>query len=108
MIPRRAIERALEHGWDDTNHAFATDGVADTDFCMRVGSWCYDFRTVALDPTFWQSLLPICECHCGKDGHAIRSINCPRTNWKNRARDFYDLILTGGDTQAFWDELLGK
>ena len=26
--------------------------------------------------------------------------------WKVAAKVFYDLILTGGDTKAFWDELL--
>lgn len=101
MIDKRAIEIALEHGWDDTNHAFATDGAVDTDFCMRVGSWCYDFRTVALDPTFWQSL-----------GNALGKPNRVSLQhlqwWLAAATSFYDLTLTGGDTQAFWDDLLGK
>lgn len=66
----------------------------------------------AFSSTFWQSLgkaLGWKECvrGCFKGGHDYcGGFHVPM--WKAKAREFYDLILQGEDTQAFWDDLLGK
>lgn len=55
---------------------------------------------MALDPLFWSSL-----------GKALGWAKNGRINgcyiWEYNAKMFYDLILNGGDTDAYWNELLG-
>jgi hypothetical protein len=36
-----------------------------------------------------------------------RKTGYSKLEWEWQALEFYRLILTGGDTKAFWDELLG-
>lgn len=84
---------------------------------------------IALDPLFWQSLgkalgwnIEIhdgCCTVCGEpmpEGETMFNFhgysgNCPKPplksrEWNKEAHRFYDLILTGGDTEKFWEELL--
>lgn len=81
MIPKSAIEKAIEGGYPRNSELLDT----------------YCTHGIALDPTFWQAL--------AKVGLYTKS---PRTvdPWKRTAREFYDLILTGGDTEKFWEEIL--
>lgn len=81
MIPTEAIEKAVAGGWRPTTRSSVLFGV--------VG----DTNAAILDPTFWQSL-----------GKALGWE--ARDDWQQNAHRFYDLILTGGDTKKFWDELL--
>lgn len=84
MIPKEAIKKAIEGGWK-----------------YKSGS---GWTVIALDPSFWQCLgkalgwadnkLPVL---------AHEPLGYTRQKYAHR---FYDLILTGGDTDAFWKELL--
>lgn len=89
MIPKRAIEKAIEGGWSVGNE--------DDFVTLRWEIW-------ALDPTFWQSL--------GKAlGWVDGDIELP-FDWhfqsKLSAHKFYEIILTGGDVERFWTELLNE
>lgn len=117
MIPKLAIEKAIEGGWMPYL-AVKLDNVGgkaayffykynEEQSIPSNGIWLTE---IALDPTFWQAL-----------GKALGWNEFEaKESWKNYAtgevlkvgRDhreahaFYDLILTGGDTEAYWNELL--
>lgn len=92
MIPKEAIEKAIEGGW-------------------KVPYWgtnniCREY-VFALDPAFWQTLgkaLPT--KFSNPNGSGYVGAKGRVLGWKDHAMHFYDLILTGGDTKPFWDELL--
>lgn len=96
-IPKAAIEKAIEEGWKPDHkaqmmHLNEGEGFYNT---IQVGDH------IALDPTFWQALgkaLGLSEAH-GENEYFCR-------HWSHRAHEFYDLILTGGDTERFWAEIL--
>lgn len=107
MIPPEAIEKAREGGYE-VEIAFGLLKGADK-----------PWRTMALDPAFWQALQkalkydqPIWKCKQPLD--RCDSTFCEYAGWKNlnpesqysKVYDFLHLILTGGDTDAFWKELL--
>lgn len=90
-IPKEAIEKAIEAGWDNSTPQFSD---------------CRDFCSAALDPSFWQALGK----SCGWEEHAnVHSREKILGSYGSRARleahRFYDLILIGGDTTKFWEEL---
>jgi|SRR5579871_4920013 len=97
IIPKAAIEKALEGGWKRANYS---PGWAPASMAANIVVY-----QVALDPSFWQAL-----------GKALKEGDLKETwpngttyyPWQRIALDFYDLILTGGDTEEFWEELLAK
>ena len=107
-IPKEAIEKAIDGGW----YNYPSDFNLNDHYVEKHDSSCM----TALDPTFWQSL--------GKalgwpEEYAIRHKELPKNsvenfrleidkNWQSHAIDFYDLILTNGDTEKFWSDLLQK
>jgi len=97
MIPREAIERAIEGGWKWTQGG-------NTDLT----SWVFDkyegaqWQEIALDATFWQALGKALEW--GVDKRDEGGVYKP--SYRAYAEVFYDLILTKGDTEAFWRDLL--
>jgi hypothetical protein len=68
---------------------------------IRLNGLCYK---IALDPSFWQAL--------GKALGWEKANRETRTEiwleWKWNAHRFYDLVLTGGDTEKIWKELLNS
>lgn len=89
LIPQAAIEKAIEGGW---RNGRAWRGQNDA----YTYEWCC---VVALDPTFWQAL-----------GKALGwgyydNESGERVELRNAHR-LYDLTLTGGDTEKFWQEIL--
>ncbi len=59
-------------------------------------------RLCVLDPLFWQALskaLGQNQCNCGKPVCSVRE-------WDSMAHTYFDLVLTGGDTEKFWKDLL--
>lgn len=150
MIPKLAIERAIEEGWRPKQdprdfHYGQYKTIQDIEMEDYIGTVCLwwekrpdgggvcsrlSWERIALDPSFWQALGKALGWNAGeiKDGiceicgepmppgeemfkyHGYSS-NCPKppieiTLWKEQAQEFYDLILTGGDTEKFWEELL--
>jgi hypothetical protein len=96
MIPKQAIERAIEGGWGAIGWRL----------------WQHEqFEVIALDPTFWQSLGKALEwseehftsCAIWKTGECDCSA---KDEWKEKAKEFYDLILERKGTTAFWEEIL--
>lgn len=99
MIPNEALEKAIEGGW------LGVDLPSSSMFVWSESRYGANYEhagacAIALDPSFWQSLAKALEWqewneNWGVDGkgyvHAMR---------------FYDLILTGGDTDKFWRDLL--
>lgn len=126
MIPKRAIEKAIEGGWIPKvfqHCAFAgpikVTSVYEREVHFKVlvdvgkekpvelkQEAC--LAEIALDPSFWQAL--------GKALGWADDVANPFyvTNWggikmfrwQYRALQFTQLILTGGSTDAFWDEIL--
>lgn len=98
-IPAHIVERAIDGGWDDLVHGD--------------DNWQY---RAALDPLFWQTLGKalgwVSVKHKHPDDCACGYTKCEMVettvlhHWKQNALRFYDLILTGGDTEKFWDEIL--
>lgn len=54
---------------------------------------------IALDPLFWQALGKA----LGWDGWSVQFYG---DEWLFHAHQYFDLVLTGGDTEAFWKELI--
>lgn len=117
-IPEQAIDKALEGGWRPKRVIVGNHNESG-----------YRSEEIVLDPDFWQGLGKALgwgsAVACIKCGHywLFGTIKCPvdgseklkdtKTGrdgyinvWHSYAMDFYDLILTGGDTEKFWDELL--
>ncbi len=99
MIPQRIIEKAIEGGW---NAYFGRQGelliTRDTSN-SSAGTWTPQWQEIVLDIFFWKAL--------GKvefNDPNVKTLEDPI----HRAHRFYDLILTGGDTEKFWEELLPK
>jgi len=85
MIPKVAIEKAIEGGWNDRLYR--------VDMGNR-SVWTHS-EALVLDPAFWQAL--------------GRALGWEEYHWKHdrtTQHRFYDLVLTGGDTEAYWNELL--
>jgi hypothetical protein len=96
MIPKQAIELAKRRGWKPAEYRhrlhYRTGGKNGRGTTQTTSASITEHE-IALDPTFWQAL-----------GKALGWI---KEYWWPRAMKFYDLILTGGDTDAYWNELLG-
>ena len=99
-IPKEAIEKAIEGGWKPNAH---NEGI---DWRGVIQPW----QATACDPSFWQSLGKALGWTERIDG-GLKYENgfykkLPVEQWY--AHKFYDLILTGGDTEVFWKELLSS
>lgn len=92
-----AIKLAIEGGYNDTVLQFGQIHEKD-----NMG------RMLVLDPLFWQAL-----------GKALGKENEDYTDdpfadwkywewWKGAAHHYCDFVLTGGDTEKFWSDLLTK
>lgn len=93
-IPEKAIKLAADAGWD--------------------GAMSWPWQRIALDPSFFQALgkaLGWDESDAQK--YEMYKMSGGAGNmpvgiymWHKNAIRFYDLILTGGSTDEFWDDLL--
>jgi hypothetical protein len=135
VIPQQAVEKAIGEGFieayeyrgiqDGGMHLFIWKEEPHTEKQWRDFSCLlYPWEKIALDPSFWQCLgkalrwtdcTPcIAEEHrypLDKNGNAsnickfCNEVFTPGT-WQEIAHDFYDLILTGDDTNKFWNDLM--
>jgi len=98
MIPKPIIEKAIEGGFKQ-NEQSAEHYLSDAE--------------IVLMPTFWQALgkalgwTNSLRCPLGDCGKPFTKLKYGMEGWMNFAHRFYDLILTGGDTERFWSDLLG-
>jgi len=104
-----AIKKAIEGGYNKR-----PSGYDDDKYRMRV----------ILDPLFWQALgkalgwgiefadmvCCICGTHCFRNGDRNRThfMERPIYLWQHYAHQYFDLVLTGRDTDKFWKELLNN
>ncbi len=112
MIPKEIIERAVEGEWMRSRskdeaygvHDFASPG--DVDYS--------DWQFIVCDSTFWKSLgralrkdtnTAYCAV-CGIDRDWQGKGTIPQ--WHHLAHRFFDLLLTSGDIDAFWTDLLAN
>jgi len=86
MIPKEAITKAIEGGWSN-----------DAMYWVVEEKQRY-FELAALDPDFWRAL--------GKALGWREDTFDMWGMWYFNAQEFQKLILTGGDTEAFWRDLL--
>lgn len=125
MIPKTVMEKAIAGGW--RNGFLLSNPQADVKTLLReYKSFPAPWQEIVLDPSFWQCLGKalgwnkyVCE-HCGGDfnppetrheNHAtcLRLGKCLGVwtgDWDKHAKYFYNLILTGDDTKAFWAAVL--
>lgn len=95
MIPKYIIEKAIEGGWKFQR----SDRVSDEE---AIEITLLDWERIALDPSFWQSLGK----SLGWVTHTMSGeLPLREQDWYIEAKRFYNLILTGGDTEKFWNEL---
>lgn len=106
MIPKQAIEKAIEGGWSPKygHHSDLVD--SNGEWIGVENSRVVSYAEIALDPTFWQALGKVLGwVRLTKvDENPTRRAAVPTCN--EYAHRFYDLILTSGDTDKFWDEIL--
>lgn len=117
MIPKRIIEKAIEGGWEPTGFQYATkiemliDGVRFVESLKavrrakgrrKIVPMSYDifFPEIILDKDFWVALIP-------EKSKISMPIPLLMSEWYRTAQELINLILTDGDTEKFWDELLG-
>ena len=113
MIPRNIILLAIEGGWrlapyykgktltqEDIKRI--ADYFVDRNNTGALKSW----QETALDPLFWQALGRALGWH--HDYHVVYGQKVYEGHigeWKSKAHEFYDLILTNGDITKFWQEI---
>jgi hypothetical protein len=109
MIPKKIIELAITAGWnlDRTSMLPAKQSTLSVDEVIRVCQKGNNVYRVALDPSFWQCLGKALKWPTGKEPDVSCSM-WETEGWLGRARYFNYLLLTGGYSQAFWDDLLSN
>ena len=96
MVPKQAIEKAIEGGWIHSGN-------------QHIENPCWEIT--ALYPSFWHALDKalgwseehFISCAIWKTGDCDCSA---KDEWKEKAKEFYDLILEGKDTAEFWEGIL--
>lgn len=82
-IPEKALELARQGGWDITDgHGY--------------------FEAIALDKDFWIGLSKALGWNTSRYEPVVKE----RYEWEENAHRLYDLILTGGDAEKYWKDLL--
>lgn len=90
MIPKEIISKAVRGGWQPPNLELQHEAV------------------FVLDPAFWQALGKALGWwdDIGQIPSKMPKRRIDQDPWNYHAHRFYDLILTGGDTEKFWADLL--
>lgn len=70
----------------------------------------FDLEKITSDPQFWQALGKALEwnmnCHIDDGDCRNNCVEMHQEHWLEYAIHYHKLSLTGGDTEAFWKELL--
>lgn len=128
-IPKAAIEKAMAGGWKPSLVPRATlirkvmpVEAHETDVSTCAELWAFVF----VDPEFWKCLGKSCgweesieifmSDYTGNHPFMGGTLDYPYVEgagmtykglrWKYEAMRFFDLILIGGDTDAYWQEIL--
>ncbi|TCU78881.1 hypothetical protein EDE08_101664 [Bradyrhizobium sp. R2.2-H] len=106
MIDKFAIEKAIEGGWKHFEGLDKKEASLYAHNILALSDW----QTIALDRTFWQALGKALgwEQKAGMRVTSIGTADHYEAGWSENAHRFYDLILTGGDMEKWWQELLAN
>lgn len=104
MIPKLAIERAIEGGYGQGEAPYSTNwsGMAlDPAFWRALGKSLYK-----QNPKQWQDVA--FTMHVGhRDGLPSKTPKkIHRQDWLRHAHRFYDITLQGKDTTDYWNDIL--
>ncbi len=115
-IPRHVIEKAIAA--EGRGQGWAADAVMVFEKLKMFGVLTHEeYCSIALDPLFWQAIgkaLGWADWYCmgpeflwSNDEIYCRGSDSYNLNqWQYETYRFYDLILTGGDTEKFWNEIM--
>lgn len=126
MIPKRATDLAIEGGWTPVEWEDLVVLLPRSFGRAGLEPWVESY--IVLDPTFWQALSKALGWGEGKYATRVERRTraypmavFPQSDvfifsqyatrdifdvWRFNAHRLYDLILTGGDTEKFWEEIL--
>src|SRR5436853_2595530 len=101
MAMKNAIKLAIEKG-GYANFTQSADWSVRPDYIMAV---------IVQDPLFWQALGKALGWDKYSSGDGFWGFTGDEEyreelTWKTKAHQHFDLVLTGGDTEKFWKELL--
>lgn len=86
--------------------------MVDTPIDWIVKHWSTGVNEMLLDPLFWQALgKALGWTFDGKFSRFSETMTFgefEKRHWKTHAHQYFDLVLTGGNTEKFWKELLNK
>jgi len=92
-----AIKIAIEKGgYKDTEKWIPLE--KERVLTLLTREWAF----VMVDPLFWQALGKALGWKVGTD----KRFDGYSYEWQHYAHQYFDLLLTGGDIEAFWKELL--
>jgi hypothetical protein len=118
MIPKEIIEKAIEGGWkrgvDASKNVFSFD-IYESGIVYSVDPVMYiDAEEMIIDPLFWQSLGKALgwdkedeenlKLYHASGGYGRMPVTIYK--WNKNAHNFYNLLLTSGNTEKFWKDLL--
>jgi hypothetical protein len=106
MIPKAAIEKSIEGGWVPPRPYLVLQFEKGSKLHAEEVMAMMLPQEIALDLSFWQALGKALRWPLLGQPYYLGNHWCEREWWQYKAIKFYDLILTGGDTEAFWKELL--
>lgn len=118
MIPKQAIEKAKEGGWENNLPSAVAKTVDDHKEQYHAGvltklMWHQFWPFAACDPTFWQALEVALRVPCGEHTKRGYCVNCdgkgyhrPQGLGSMIGERFCHLILTNQPTEKFWEEIL--
>lgn len=95
MIPEHIIKLAIDGGYERERYYFDENG-----------NWDYVPELDILNPFFWQALGKV----NGWKHPDSKDINediglVPNGEWARNAHNFFDLLMTNGNTAKFWDSI---
>lgn len=109
IIPKEVIEKAIEGGWKGLY--MDEDGITvDTQSQIAWGRTKtglgrhLPLQVIALDRTFWEALGKALGWDIAYGSYG----NDTMEEWQSRAMTFFNIILTNGDTDAFWEKVLSN
>jgi hypothetical protein len=123
MIPENIIELAIKGGYWPKIRSEVTNYELELVTARETGKWQeliqkYVHVNMVLDPLFWQALgrknkwknwkCTKCKFQFDKQG-LIACPSCSRIGhreaWRQVSLEFFDLLMTNGDTDKFWNNL---
>lgn len=104
-----AIKLAIEKGGyqlSDFGKERVAKDIAQAEFWVKYWSEKQRHSGILLDPEFWKSLGKALGWYTGHENISLAEYETK--NWKSIALRFFELKLSGGSEEEFWDNLLSN